>query len=106
MAALEFGDGFGQRLDRRRAEPAVGVFLIVGFERGRCRKQDGRAAIDRRVDEAVEVPRVTSGMGEPRGLLLLWSALAHRPQQGRGRGIVSALARLDGELLIRTPLGP
>ena len=77
MAALEFGDGLGERLDRRRAEPPIGLLLIVAFERGCGRKQDGRAAIDRRVDETVEALRIAPGMGKPRAWFLIWPPLAH-----------------------------
>ena len=72
VTALELGDRFVERPHRRRAEPPIGVFLIVGFERRGGRKQDGRAAIDRRIDEAVEASRLAAGMGEPRVLLLTW----------------------------------
>ena len=72
MTALELGDRFLERPHRGRAEPPIGVFLLVGFKRRSGRKQDGGAAIDRRIDEAVEASRLASGMCQPRVLLLTW----------------------------------
>jgi hypothetical protein len=104
--ALKLGDRFGKRLDGGRAEPSIGEFLIIGLERRRSRKQDRRAAIDRRIDEAVEMPWVAPSVRQPRAWFLIWGPLAHRlSAQGRG-GHGHGLARLDGELLIRSPLRP
>ena len=65
MTALELSDRLLKRPHRGRAEAAIGEFLLVGFERRGGREQDGRAAIDRRVDKAVEMLRVAPGMSEP-----------------------------------------
>src|SRR5262245_6688199 len=53
MAAIERGDGGLQRAHGRIAAPAIDIFLVMageGVERG---ENDGRAAIDRRVDETM-----------------------------------------------------
>jgi hypothetical protein len=72
VAALELGDRLLKRPHRRGAEPPIGVFLLVRFERSCGRKQNGGAAIDRRIDEAVEALRLAPGMRKPRILLLTW----------------------------------
>ena len=56
-AALDLGDGLLERLDGRRRGAAVGVLLVALPQLLDGRKEDGRAAVDRRIDEAVVVVR-------------------------------------------------
>ena len=72
VAAFELGNRLFERLHRGCAEPPIGELLFVGFERRRGGKQDGGAAIDRRIDETVETLRVTPGVRQPRIRFLTW----------------------------------
>ena len=58
-----------QRLGRRRAMRAVGIFGIAGDEIGIGAVKHGRAAIDRRIDETVLIEWVTARMHQLRAVL-------------------------------------
>ncbi len=63
--AGDFRPGVFQRLGGRRAQRAIDEALAVPrFEIGERRLQHGRAAIDRRIDEAELLERVAPGMNQ------------------------------------------
>ena len=107
VSAFELGDRFFERPHRRRAEPPIGEVLIVRLERREGRKQHGRAAIDRRIDEAMLARGLAAGMREPRQVLLLPGSFAHLASARRGGPHMrDPLARLDGKVLIGAPFRP
>ena len=77
--AFELGDDLLDRRRRRIAGAAVVEARLGAFERVERRKQDGRAAIDRRVDVAAVVVGMPAGVGErwSRRATVLWCFFVH-----------------------------
>ena len=62
--AFQLVDRRAERVRRRRAARAVGVFLRPAFHGRRIGKEHGGGVNDGRIDETVVVRRVVSGMGK------------------------------------------
>jgi hypothetical protein len=118
--AFQLVDRRAERVRRRRAARAVGVFLRPAFHGRRIGKEHGRGVNDGRIDETVVVRRVVSGMGKAgvhagagedfvsvfhdrseegrRGFEALTFGQARRqvnPMRQRGRGFQSASSGKD-----------
>ena len=70
VGAGDFAPSLLERADRRRALGRVCVRLAQALEIGDGRKQNGRSAIDRRIDEAMLVERFSPGVHKPRAATL------------------------------------
>ncbi len=86
-AALDLGNGLLHSLDGRRARASVGVFLVAVPQLLDGREEDGRAAVDRRVDEAIIVMRRAPRMDDFRRRSMrtrwLFAGGGHRADPGR-----------------------
>ena len=80
--ARELGPGLGQRLGRRRALRAIGKMRVARDEVLIGRKQHGRAAIDRRVDETMLLRGMSAGVDELGAGLQIFAAVFGRLGHG------------------------